>query len=491
MTILPPQAMLSRLERRLPLLIGGARDLPARQRTLRDTIGWSYDLLDADEQRLFRQMAPFAGGCTLGALEAVCSHLGASPPSEELDPGADLLDVVASLVDKSLVHEVDGPDGEPRFTMLETVREFATERLESSGEASFIRRQHAEHYLQLAELSRSRLRGLEAVSWLKRLDAEHDNLRAALDWGETQSDLPDEAETSVGVVSGIELATRIAQALAWYWTFRSQLRQARERVDRLLARAREGTPARARALLVAQTLALYLGDIVEARRLGEESLATWRALGDRDQVAVALARMAYAEGLLGDPDHARSILEESSALSEDQRHATDLEHPIVLIQAMATKSAGDLDTARGLFEQSLALGSADGDTHTTLASLRHLGTLAHKRGDVDVAHRLFAESVRLARDLGDYSCTANGLAGLAFAALDAGEAERATRLLAVLLKLSEQNGYRVVSLSGSDVSVAVLRARLGEEAFAAAWAEGRAMSLEQAIAYALEGCAPA
>ena len=483
-TMLPPRAMLARLERRLPLLAGGPRDLPARQQTLRNAITWSYDLLDADEQRLFRRLAPFAGGCTLDAIGEVCTSEGVPGSIESRE--AHLLDGVASLVDKSLVREVDGPDGEPRFVMLETVREYAAEQLEASGEVEAVRRRHAEHVLRLAELARSRLRGPEALSWLERLDAEHDNLRAAIDWGEARADRPGEAVGSDGLVSGIDLATRIAQALTWYWTFRGQLRQARERVGRLLARAPECTPARARALTVAQTIAVYMVDIAEARRLGEESLALWENLANRRQVAVTLARMSYAEGLLGDPERACDLLERSQALCDDPRHATDLEHPIVLIRAIAARSAGDVEGAKRLLEQSLALGRADGDMHTTLAALRHLGTLAHQRGETEAARRLFNESLELARALGDYSCIGNGLASLTLIAIDTGQGERAARLLAILDRLHEQRGFPLVTTTGTESKVAAMRAGLGEEAFAAAWATGRAMTLEQAIAYALD-----
>jgi non-specific serine/threonine protein kinase len=194
--------------------------------------------------------------------------------------------------------------------------------------------------------------------------------------------------------------------------------------------------------------------------------------------------MAYAEALLGEPARARALLEESQELSGDARHAADLEHPIVLILAMATKSAGDPEGARALFEESLALGRADGDIHTTLASLRHVGTLALQRGELKLAGRLFAESLGLAWELVDYSCIRNGLGGLALTAIEVGQSKRATQLLGMLDRLSELAGHRTV-LSAADSSTATLRVRLGEEAFAEAWAQGRAMTLEEAIEAAL------
>ena len=491
---LTPRAMLDRLEHRLPLLTGGARDLPARQRTLRDTIAWSYDLLDDGERQLFRRMAVFAGGGTLEAIEEVCNGgsrdegRGTSPhdrPSS-LAPHPSTLDLVASLVNKSLVRQVDGPDGKLRYLMLETVREFAAEQLEASGEGPVVRRRHAESYLAFVELARSRMRGPEAVSWLHRIDAEHDNLRAAIDWGEAQPELPTPDEHAGGVLSGLELATRIAKALTWFWILRSQIRQGRERVQRLVAHTAPGTSAHARALLVAAALATYQNDVPETLRLSEESLAAWRALGDDHHVAVALARLGYAEGMRGRLDRARALLEESVALSGDPRQITELENPIVLMVAIATSTAGDREGAGILFEQSLALGRADGDIHTVLACLRRLGAQARQRGELELARRLMSESLKLARQLGDYLCRANALADLALVAIDADEAERAAVLLGALGRLHEVTDLPILSLSGADASIAAMHARLGDEAFEAARMAGRAMSLEQAVAYALD-----
>jgi len=483
---LTPRAMLTRLEHRLPLLTGGARDLPARQRTLRDTIAWSYDLLDSGERWLFRRMAVFAGGGTLEAIEEVCTWESTSSSTRGPVASADTLDVLASLVNKSLVRQVDGPDGESRFTMLETVREFAAELLEASGEAPAVRRRHAECYLGFIELARPRMRGPEVVNWLHRIDAEHDNLRAAIDCGEAQPELPATDERADGILSGIELATRIAKALTWFWILRSQLRQGRERVQRLLAHTALGTPAHARALLVAAALATYQNDVPETLRLSEESLVAWRALGDDHYVAVALARLGYAEGMRGELDRAQALMEESVALSGDPRQVMELENPIILMIAIATSTAGDREGARILFEQSLALGRADGDIHTILACLRRLGAQARQRGELELARRMMSESLRLARELGDYLCRGNALADLALVAIDAEQAERAARLLGALGRLHEVTGLPILSLSGAEASIDAMHARLGDEAFEAARAEGRAMSLEQAVTFALD-----
>ena len=248
---LTPQSMLLRLERRLPFLIGGARDLPERQQTLRSTISWSYDLLGEDERLGLDRLACFAGGCTLEAIEAIWDP----------DKGSDVsvLDIVASLVDKSLVRRLDGQDGTLRFTMLETVREFATERLAASGEEQIVRRRHAEYYVTFAELARGHLRGPNVRTWLDRLEAEHDNLRIALAWGVSTVERAEAGADAVGAVSGIELASRIARACAWFWCLRGHLRQglAYEALAGLACVALDGRDAERAARLLSAVARLH------------------------------------------------------------------------------------------------------------------------------------------------------------------------------------------------------------------------------------------
>ena len=468
--LLTPQAMLARLEHRLPLLTGGARDLPERQRTLRDTISWTYDLLSEDEQALFRRLSVFVGGCTLEAVQAVCGQ-GAGP-------GLDVLDGVASLLDKSLVRLSDGPDGESRFAMLETVSEFATEQLGTSWEAGKLHRCHSEYFLKFAEAARPGLRGPDARIWLDRMEADHENLRAAIDWGESE-----------GTSTGIDLATRVAKACAWFWMIRGHLVQGRLRVERLIARAPTGTPAHARALLVASGLAYFVGDGARALRLGEEGLAEWQTIGDQRHVALAFARIADAYGRMGQLDRARTMLNRSRALSGHLRDQDDLEYPLVFMEARAAWLAGDLESARDLSSQVVENGRADGDQHTTLGGLRYLALLAHRQGDIQQAASLQAEALRLADGLRDYACTMHALAGFAYVALEADDAKRAARLLAASGRLQELTGMSLTAYShtGSfDESTELLRGRLGDNAFAAAWADGQGMSLQQAVAYALE-----
>jgi len=244
--LLPPRALLARVtgayygQMSLTLLTGGVRDLPPRQQTMRSTIDWSYNLLDPDEQRFFRRLAVFAGGCTLAAADAVCNALG--------DLGANVLDLMGSLVDKSLVRQQEGMDGEPRFVMLETLREYGRESLAAQGETRAYQRQHANVFLKLAEQADPQLQGREQATWLKRLEAEHDNLRAALRWA-IQS-----RET--------DTACRLTDALYWFWARRSYLSEGRgwfaEALE--LASGPEAAHGRARALYGAAGLAWLQGD---------------------------------------------------------------------------------------------------------------------------------------------------------------------------------------------------------------------------------------
>ena len=230
--LLPPEVLAVRLERRLALLTGGARDLPARQRTLRDTIAWSYDLLDPDEQRLFRRLAVFAGGCTLEATEAICGA------------GLDVLDRLASLVDQSLMRgeTTEDPAGEARFAMLETVREYAHERLEVSWEAEVLGRRHADFFLALAEEAEPKLTGREQGVWLARLEEEHANLRAVLSRARERGEW--------------ETLLRLAGALGHFWIVRGHLSEGQRWLEEALShRGRGSAKAQAKALLAAGTVA--------------------------------------------------------------------------------------------------------------------------------------------------------------------------------------------------------------------------------------------
>ncbi len=250
-TMLPPRSMLQRLSSRLKLLTGGARDFPKRQRTLRATIEWSHALLDEGEQLLFGRLAVFSGGRTLEAIDAICDAEGDLP--------VEAFEGVSSLLDKSLLRQEEGPGGEPRFVMLETVHEFAREKLQGSGEAEQIKRAHAEYFLTLAEEAYPQLRGPDQLEWLERLEAEHDNMRAALTWASERNEA--------------EVALRLGSALSWFWSVRGYYSEGRRWLEEALAIDGRGAPeVRAMALAGAGELASEQGDLDRAKGAYEEGL---------------------------------------------------------------------------------------------------------------------------------------------------------------------------------------------------------------------------
>ena len=291
--LLSPQALLARLGRRLNLLTGGARDLPARQQTLRSAIDWSYELLEPDEQAMFARLAVFVGGCTLEAVEAVC-HPGVDRPLE-------VLDGLALLVDRSLLRQVEGTEGEPRFGMLETIREYAAERFEESGDAETWRQRHAGYYLALAEQAAPELLGPQQGTWLERLEREHDNLRAALGWALEHG--------------GATLGLRLAVALGHFWAVRGHLSEGQAWLERALSRWSEApAPARAGALSAAGHLAYIKGEYERAATLHEESLSVQRALGDQRGVALSLHNLGRVAHYSGDFERAAALYDESLAI---------------------------------------------------------------------------------------------------------------------------------------------------------------------------------
>jgi predicted ATPase len=260
--LLPPQAMLKRLERRLPLLTGGARDLPERQQTLRNTIGWSYQLLDDQAQKLLRRLAVFTGGWTLEAAEKTCNLDG--------DLGGDVLDEMEALADMSLLTHTTEMDGELRFGMLETVREYALERLEEIPlEADRVRQQHARYFLQLAEAAEPHLTSIERYTWLPRLAPERDNLRAALAWSRSQPDPDGEL--------------RFVAASAWYWYFSGHISEGRAQAEHALARSDTPDRSRLRAMVLfcAGCLAAAHADYAMGRERLAECAAIFREIGDQ------------------------------------------------------------------------------------------------------------------------------------------------------------------------------------------------------------------
>jgi predicted ATPase len=343
--LLTPQAMLLRLDRRLPLLTGGPRDLPARQRTLRDAIGWSHDLLRADERRLFRRLAAFAGGWTLAAAAAVAGDQAESvlaPPSPPVlppTPDLEILDALASLVDKSLVRPDEPADGESRFFMLATIREYATEQLEANGEGQAIRRRHAAYYLALAEAAEPEFTGPKQGTWLARLDREHANLRAALHWLRQDGD---------GEWQGL----RLSAALWRFWWLRSHFAEGRAHLRTFLALAGTAAPAalRAKALHALGELAFRQGDRLEAHGPLEAGLALCEQAGDRQGTALALTslgRLALDDGRHGEARAARGGAADRTRAGPSRRPGLGPDLPQLAGHLRARPRASRLAARRG------------------------------------------------------------------------------------------------------------------------------------------------
>jgi len=489
--LLSPEVLLRRLEHRLPVLTGGARDLPARQRTLRDAIAWSYDLLSDAERHLFQRLSVFVGGFTLGAVDEVARDEGrgaSEGPSSPLATHPSSLDLVVSLVDKSLLRQEAGSADEPRFGMLETIREFATDRLDASGESALLRQRHAAYYLALAEEAEIELRGAQQAIWLDRLEAEHDNLRTAL----TRS-LTDAAD-STGDPALVELGTRLAGALLWFWLVRGYVSEGYRWLQAALvasgrtADSPPATSARGKALAGAGHLAQYQGDYAQSAALLEESVTVLRAAGDEHGVAWSLGMLGELARNRRDYAQAASLLEESLALARRIGDRWTMYHVLYRLGEMA-RNRREYDRAATLYEESLVIRREFGDKRGIAAALHSLGFAAWEQGHPERAAALLAQSLALHGEVRNMIGIAICLAGLGGIALESRQLARATRLLGAVEALCETIGASLLPAEQAhyERDRAGARDALGEPAFAAAWSEGRAMPLDLAIADALAG----
>jgi non-specific serine/threonine protein kinase len=498
---LPPAALLARLERpegtRLPLLTGGARDRPDRLRTMRDAIAWSYDLLDAGEQALFRRLSVFAGGCTLEAAEAVCASWETGNGSRELhrlapdsrfpspDPPVSVLDGIISLVEMSLLRQVGGPlDEQPRYQMLETIREFGLERLAASGEEARARSAHATDILNLAEPSYEGIfaPGYERI--LARLDAEHDNVRAALAWAEAAGDA--------------ELGLRLAGAMTAFWVVRGHYREGKAWLERALGRGEPvSTAARARALNGAGWLTRLQGEIDAAAALQTEALAVARASGASLTVARALQALGLIDLQRG--DHAGAARWMEQALTQFLAiESTAVAGPQYVSAAYTNLgqialAQGDAVGAIAHLEEALRRQRALGYAWMMDETLRTLGDIARDRGNYPRALASYRESLELARDHRDRRFLAEALSGIAGVAVAQGRPERAARLLGATAALREQIGAAIEGWNRPthERVVALVQAALSPAAFAASWSAGANLSLDAVLAEALADVDPA
>jgi predicted ATPase/DNA-binding SARP family transcriptional activator/DNA-binding CsgD family transcriptional regulator len=501
--VLPPNAMRRHLGNRLELLRGAARDLPQRQRSLRATIEWSYELLDSTEKVLLARLSAFCGGCTLEAVEAVCDA--------EADSSIDVLEGTSSLLEKSLLRQQEGDRGEPRFVMLETVHEYARERLDLSEEAEEIRRRHAEYFLALAEQGEAKLRGSEEANWLVGLETERHNMRAALTWAL-------EKERTA------ELGLRIAGALWRFWWMRGYYDEGRRWLERALAKDSRVSMARAKALEAVGWLAddqddidravaaaeegLSLsteaeigsngaapflrilgaaagvrGDHERAAQLYEESLALSREVGDERSISLSLLQLGNAISELGDYRRAIELYEEGLALS---RKILDTALLTSYLISMGYESLlqGDVERGAILNEEAARLMRERGHKGKLQYALDNLGWAALLQGDRERARQLYEESLRLCRELGDITIAAESLEGLACAGE---EAERAARLFGVASSLREAVGYRQAPRERAmrEPYLESVHFSLEESTWDALFTVGQAMTLEEGVEYAL------
>jgi non-specific serine/threonine protein kinase len=546
-TALPVETIHERLDDRFRLLTGGySRTALPRQQTLRALIDWSYDLLTEPERMLLRRLSVFAGGWTLDAAEAVCSVQGLE--------AEDVLDLLTHLVGKSLVsYEEQGEKA--RYRLLETVRQYGRDRLREGGEVEIVGERHRDWNLELVERAGSELSGEHQAEWLERLEAEHDNLRAALEWSAERGEAPE--------------SLRLAGGLTGYWSMRGYVTEGRQRLDAALAMegAEEPTPARAAALRGAGFLAWRQGDYEAARgrveeclmiaralsdgliasdalatlaqiayaqsdyeaacSLTEERLAICRQLGDWERIAFSLTGLAIWVKFQGDLTRAWALCEESLAISREWADTRGIARKTLHELGSVAVCQGDFAGAQPFLEESLALHRKAGDRGDASWSLHYLGDVAFYQGEFARARALYEESLALRREIGDQLAISFSLCRLGHVALAEGDPAGASVLLgeclAIRKSLGNQRGLaeclegfaRVGRARGQwqraarqlgtaealretiktplwpcerrehEDLVAAVRAALGEEALAAAWAEGRTMPLQQAIEEAL------
>jgi predicted ATPase len=508
---LPPAALLARLEQRLPLLSGGPRDLPLRQQTMRDTIAWSYDLLTPAEQVFFRQLAVFVGGFALEAAEAFSAAVTDATGDLQSFAPYEVVDGITSLIDHSLLRQSAASGDEPRYTMLETVREFGLERLEAGGktEEHAVRGAHAAWCLALAEGAEAGLSSPEQLAWLDRLEAEHDNLRAALAWSLEQEDG--------------ELALRLSTALEPFWQIRGYPGEGLAWIEQALAKGTDAASTiRARALQRLGRLAIDIGDFDRAQAVFEAGLALRRQVGDRLGVAQSLAALGFIASHRDAFPKARAFYEEALAIHRDLDDQHGIARSLYNLSDLL-REEGDLAAARRLCQDSLVLWQELGDTdmvayltwsqavvdrlegrsadasrrgEEALALFRELrdlpgidnallelGQTALQRGDLQQAAHHFGEVLTRNRELGSRQALVEGLEGLAAVAAGRGQFALAARLLGAATAEREVKRFPVVPRGDGPA----LEARIEAARTAAleAWEAAQTLPLEQIVVEAL------
>ena len=470
--LLPPAALLARLDRALPLLSDGARDLPTRQRTMRDAIAWSYDLLEPAEQLLFRRLAVFAGGWTLDAAESIAGGDGVDE--------WELIQHLGGLVEKSLVvaqlvHGADATDGEARYRLLEPIRQYAQEQLAQHGEEVAVRRKHRAFFLALAERAAPENAGHQDAAGIDQLEAENDNLRVALGWSIEQGDVED--------------ACRFGMALRMYWVVHARHSEGRRWMEQALARKPDLAPTmRARALYAMACCIYGSGDDERLLAVSTEGARLYGEAGDPYGQALGLGLAGFAAILLGDLDGAATFLQDGLALLRPLGDRWATAHLLIHL-ALIPLQRGDYPLALRYSEEALALTEQSGDVLAGYTSRYGLARTYLAAGDDERARAFFVDALNRAFAVRDVANTAYSICGLAGVAAARGDATRIAQLLAASDALLETVGTPRYAYTNDRQLVARIaaaaRAELGPDAWAAAQAFGRSLSLDDAVALAL------
>jgi predicted ATPase/DNA-binding CsgD family transcriptional regulator len=468
--LLTPQALIEWLERpreSSPLLAisSGSRDAPLRHRTLWDTIEWSYNLLDADERRLFERLAVFRGGRSLDAVEAICGE----------DLSIDVYDLLGSLLDKNLVQQNELPDGEPRFVLLEMIHEYAREQLEASGEAEMMRRRHAEYFVALAEQGEPELRLARYDYWCERFEPERDNIRAVLEWSLAGGD--------------VTLGVRLAKALGLFWYGQGYHVEALYWIKQLLERLDEAPRMYHPQFLICAGRLAFLNDLDAGKRLFERSLKISHELSDKTQIGWALIFLAYT--MQSEPETAMPLAEESLALFREMNHQPGIANALNIIGEIARVS-GDDERAKHAYEQCLAVCQQTGEVRRISYNYLNLAYIAQHEGEHERALDFIKQALQLSRGKKDTHGITTFLMTFSGSIAALGQPRRAARLLGaseVALKVAlEGMGtvHKPADQPEIERIIAAVRAQLDGATFEAAWDEGSKITLEQAVADALE-----
>jgi tetratricopeptide (TPR) repeat protein len=478
---LTPQAILTKLENRLSLLTGGARDLPARQKTMRASIEWSDELLTGEERLLFRHLAVFAGGFTIEAAEAVCgspqrlaSSLFKLESAEGFTLCIDILDCVTSLVNKSLLVASEQSDGNSRFQMLGIVREYALEFLEKNNEVSLVHKNHANYFLALAEEAEPHLSIAPSVQWLCRLEEEHDNLRAALRWS---------------LENNAEMAARLTAALRYFWSRHNHLIEARKWFELALDRGGVNTPTAVRFKLLNGNgmFAKQQGDYEKARMMYEMGLSEGRSANDGPQIASSSRGLGMVAIKQGDFETAGMCLDEALAISRMLNDKFMVALTLSMLGDLA-RLEGDSTTARSHFEASLVISRQLDDKWFLTGNLNNLGFVSFDQGDYDSAQLHFSEALAMVREFRNNIITSYTIDGFCALATERGEMERAAQLAGAAENLRESAGSEIEPAERCfrDTYLAKLNAGMSRAVFSSAYDKGRKLRQEEAVLLCLE-----